>query len=109
MTYPELYESGVLQRRIEQGIVALGECRLCPRRCGANRREGEVGFVVWVGTAWWRASIRISVRSSRSSARMVPGRSSLPGATLAAGFARITISAMTQERASRPILRSLPG
>ncbi|WP_319469418.1 radical SAM protein [uncultured Pseudodesulfovibrio sp.] len=44
MTYPELYESGVLQRRIEQGIAALGECRLCPRRCGANRREDEVGF-----------------------------------------------------------------
>ncbi len=43
-TYLLLAESGGLGRRVEKAIAALGECRLCPRNCGVNRFEDELGF-----------------------------------------------------------------
>jgi putative pyruvate formate lyase activating enzyme len=47
MTYPsylELYSRGELARRVEQAHALLAACTLCPRRCGVNRLDGEVGF-----------------------------------------------------------------
>ncbi len=43
-SYIRLYESGELDERssVLQGI--LKECKLCPRKCGANRLNGEKGF-----------------------------------------------------------------
>jgi len=42
--YIQLYKSGDLERRIEQGYKLLKECKLCPRECGVNREEGKRGF-----------------------------------------------------------------
>ncbi|APV43515.1 putative pyruvate formate lyase activating enzyme [Dehalogenimonas formicexedens] len=42
--YVELYESGELQRRVLALEERLGNCDVCPRRCGANRLEGEIGL-----------------------------------------------------------------
>lgn len=39
----QLYESGILKERVKQAHDALSDCRLCPRRCGVNRLEGETG------------------------------------------------------------------
>ncbi len=36
--------SGVLDERVERALEELRSCRLCPRRCGANRLDGETGF-----------------------------------------------------------------
>jgi putative pyruvate formate lyase activating enzyme len=44
MSYVELYESGELERRAGELWGHLGHCDLCPRRCGVNRLEGELGF-----------------------------------------------------------------
>ena len=33
-----------LDSRIEQGLQMLESCRVCPRRCGANRAKNEKGF-----------------------------------------------------------------
>lgn len=41
--YQKLHESGELQNRIAQAYELLRECRVCPRECGVNRLEGEVG------------------------------------------------------------------
>lgn len=41
--YVGLMESGELQERARQARELLRECRGCPRRCGANRLEGEKG------------------------------------------------------------------
>ncbi len=43
-SYPALLESGELERRADLLWSMLGECRLCPRECGANRLKGETGF-----------------------------------------------------------------
>ena len=41
--YIELYESGELERRVLALEARLESCNICPRRCGANRLEGEIG------------------------------------------------------------------
>jgi len=41
--YRQLYEAGRLRERVEQALALLEACRLCPRRCGVNRLEGETG------------------------------------------------------------------
>ncbi len=44
-SYIDLYErGGELQGRISQLMEILKECRLCPRRCGVNRLNGEIGY-----------------------------------------------------------------
>ncbi len=43
-SYITLYKEGELQERIETLREILRECRLCPRRCGVNRLEGEKGY-----------------------------------------------------------------
>jgi len=43
MGYIELHKSGELKKRIDSLNEFLGECRLCPRECGVNRLEGEIG------------------------------------------------------------------
>ena len=35
--YLRVYESGELQRRVEQALAALADCTLCPRDCHVNR------------------------------------------------------------------------
>lgn len=39
----ELYHSGELEERIRLATSLLRSCHLCPRRCGANRLEDELG------------------------------------------------------------------
>ena len=41
--YIELYKTGELKIRIESLNDILKECKLCPRECGVNRIEGEIG------------------------------------------------------------------
>jgi putative pyruvate formate lyase activating enzyme len=42
--YIALYRSGELQRRAEALEARLSACDICPRQCGVNRLEGELGF-----------------------------------------------------------------
>lgn len=42
--YLRLHESEELQRRCSALYELLSPCRLCPRRCGARRGEGETGL-----------------------------------------------------------------
>ncbi|MCX7959931.1 MAG: hypothetical protein N3B13_12890, partial [Deltaproteobacteria bacterium] len=42
-SYVKLHKSGELRRRAEELLKSLGECRLCPRDCGADRKSGEPG------------------------------------------------------------------
>ena len=42
--YVTLYRSGELSRRAERLEARLRACDICPRECGANRLEGELGF-----------------------------------------------------------------
>ena len=42
-SYIALFEKGELQHRIRLLKESLKECRLCPRECGVNRLNGEVG------------------------------------------------------------------
>ena len=41
--YLKALETGILQRRANQGLEALADCTLCPRRCGVDRTAGETG------------------------------------------------------------------
>ncbi|XUX00573.1 MAG: radical SAM protein [Dehalogenimonas sp.] len=42
--YIELFESGELERRVTALDARLECCNICPRRCGANRVDGEIGL-----------------------------------------------------------------
>ncbi len=41
--YLKALETGILQRRVNQGLESLADCTLCPRRCGVDRAAGETG------------------------------------------------------------------
>lgn len=41
--YIKLYESGELEERIKGLRTLLSPCRVCPRNCGVDRLQGEVG------------------------------------------------------------------
>jgi putative pyruvate formate lyase activating enzyme len=43
-SYVKEFESGSLKKKAEKAWSILTECRLCPRNCGVNRLEGELGF-----------------------------------------------------------------
>lgn len=43
MRYRQLYKAGGLDERAAQAFSILKECHLCPRDCGVNRLEGELG------------------------------------------------------------------
>ena len=40
----ELYRTGELKKRAREAGDLLTSCALCPRNCGANRRQGQLGF-----------------------------------------------------------------
>jgi putative pyruvate formate lyase activating enzyme len=42
--YLELHRTGELKKRAEELWAIMERCRLCPRRCGANRLKGKSGF-----------------------------------------------------------------
>jgi putative pyruvate formate lyase activating enzyme len=42
--YIALYRSGELKRRAARLEARLAKCDICPRECGVNRLEGELGF-----------------------------------------------------------------
>jgi len=42
--YIALYRSGELERRAEALEARLRSCDICPRQCGVNRLNGELGF-----------------------------------------------------------------
>jgi len=54
-TYLRLLRTGVLKKRAELLQNQLYACNLCPRNCGVNRIEGEVG-VCGVGKNAWVSS-----------------------------------------------------
>ena len=39
--YLETHARGELARRVEEGLLALERCTVCPRDCGVNRRQDE--------------------------------------------------------------------
>jgi len=41
--YLSLLLSGELKRRVEEAYRRLEQCDICPRECGVNRRQGELG------------------------------------------------------------------
>ncbi len=43
-SYVALFESGDLKQRARELSGLLSHCRLCPRECGVDRREGERGI-----------------------------------------------------------------
>jgi len=43
-SYLKLYRNGELANRRESLFMLMETCRLCPRKCGVNRLEGETGF-----------------------------------------------------------------
>jgi putative pyruvate formate lyase activating enzyme len=43
-SYLALYNSGELRRRTEAMEARLAVCDICPRQCGVNRLNGELGF-----------------------------------------------------------------
>lgn len=43
-SYINLYRTGKLDERIENARKLLKECRICPKRCKANRPENELGI-----------------------------------------------------------------
>ena len=42
-SYKETAERGILAKRLERALEGLGRCMLCPRKCGVDRLQGEVG------------------------------------------------------------------
>ncbi len=42
--YARLEENGLLAERVEKASELLSPCTLCPRLCGSNRKNGELGF-----------------------------------------------------------------
>lgn len=42
-SYLKLYNSGELEKRIEDAYRILESCHLCPRKCGINRLKNELG------------------------------------------------------------------
>ncbi len=42
--YVALWRAGELSRRVQEAYQRLERCALCPRACGVNRRQGEVGM-----------------------------------------------------------------
>jgi len=43
-SYVKLHRDGELARRAEAAVSHMAACGLCPRRCGVNRIQGEVGY-----------------------------------------------------------------
>lgn len=43
-SYLRLFQTGELERRLHAAFEMQSPCRLCPRRCGARRADGEKGF-----------------------------------------------------------------
>ena len=39
--YVRLYETGVLENRVNEAIASLGSCRVCPWNCEINRLSDE--------------------------------------------------------------------
>ena len=42
--YLKLHDRGILRERIDRAVELLYDCRLCPRRCGADRLHDGEGF-----------------------------------------------------------------
>ncbi|MCD4768134.1 MAG: radical SAM protein, partial [Methanosarcinales archaeon] len=42
--YMELVNSGEIDNRIEKLFSKLEQCDICPRNCGVNRLDGEIGY-----------------------------------------------------------------
>jgi putative pyruvate formate lyase activating enzyme len=42
--YGKLERDGELSHRVERAYAILEDCQLCPRQCGANRLNGDLGF-----------------------------------------------------------------
>jgi len=42
--YLDLYRTGRFQDRVKKALDLMAACRICPRRCGVNRLNGETGY-----------------------------------------------------------------
>jgi len=49
--YLKLHKTGELKKRAQKLWALMEKCRLCPRRCGANRLKGKRGFCRAPGAA----------------------------------------------------------
>ncbi len=56
--YEKLEEAGEFADRVEEALSRLENCQLCPHRCGADRRAGQMGFC--------RATARATVHSHQA-------------------------------------------
>lgn len=45
-SFLDTYESGELQKRTQQLLARLESCDICPRECGVDRTQGQLGFCV---------------------------------------------------------------
>lgn len=43
-SYLNLAKTGELRKRVKMASRILTSCRLCPHKCGVNRKENEIGF-----------------------------------------------------------------
>ena len=42
--YVAMLASGELRQRVDEAMVGLAHCELCPRRCGVDRLSGQIGY-----------------------------------------------------------------
>ena len=45
-SYLDMYESGELEDRTRRLVARLSACDICPRECGVDRTQGQLGFCV---------------------------------------------------------------
>jgi putative pyruvate formate lyase activating enzyme len=50
--YLQTYRSGLLRRNLEEALVKLSDCGLCPRTCRVDRHTGELGVCRTGRRAW---------------------------------------------------------
>lgn len=43
-SYRKLCSTGELETRVKEALALMAPCRLCPRKCGVDRLNGEIGY-----------------------------------------------------------------
>jgi putative pyruvate formate lyase activating enzyme len=43
-SYIAAFKNGLLRQKADEALAMLGDCRICPRRCGVNRLKNQKGF-----------------------------------------------------------------
>jgi putative pyruvate formate lyase activating enzyme len=50
--YIKTFDHGLLAAKVEEAYARMGDCHLCPRKCGVNRLTGETGLCKTGKNAW---------------------------------------------------------